>query len=116
MKRPTIRPLGLRPAAVANGQFLSKSGCSAAGGALILMLGLAGCATAPTKLACPTGQAEMRTAQLFLAAKTPASPSEKDIRGFVAAEVAPRFPDGVTVIDGGGQWKGDDNRMIRDAA
>ena len=37
-------------------------------------------------------------------------------RKFVDAEVTPRFPDGVTVVDGGGQWSGEDNRLIREAA
>ena len=42
--------------------------------------------------------------------------SDSELRKFVDAEVTPRFPDGVTVVDGGGQWKGDDNRMIREAS
>jgi hypothetical protein len=85
-------------------------------GALIVMLALTGCASAPPKLACPAGQTQLRTAQLFLAAKAPAKLNDKDLRSFVAVEVTPRFPDGVTVVDGGGQWKGDDNRLIREAA
>jgi hypothetical protein len=84
-------------------------------GALIFLLGLAGCASQP-KLACPAGQAELRTAQLFLGAKAPAKLNDRDLSRFVDQEVTPRFPDGVTVVDGGGQWKGDANRMIRDAA
>ncbi|TAL30063.1 DUF3574 domain-containing protein [Phenylobacterium sp.] len=84
-------------------------------GAAILTLVLAGCATQP-KLACPAGQSTLRTAQLFLGAKPPAKVSDNDIRRFVDAEVTPRFPDGVTVVDGGGQWRGDENRMIREAA
>lgn len=83
--------------------------------AAILTLALAGCATQP-KPACPVGQSELRTAQLFLSAKPPAKISDNDIRKFVDAEVTPRFPDGVTVVDGGGQWRGDENRMIREAA
>lgn len=83
--------------------------------AAILMLGLAGCAVAP-KPACPAGQAQLRTAQLFLSARPPAKISDADIRRFVDAEVTPRFPEGVTVVDGGGQWKGDENRLIREAA
>ena len=81
----------------------------------ILVLGLAGCMTAP-KLACPAGEAHLRTAQLFLGAKASTKVSDTDLRKFVDAEVTPRFPDGVTVVDGGGQWKGDENRMIREAA
>lgn len=82
---------------------------------LILGLSLAGCATAP-KLACPSGQTAIQTAQLFLGAKPPARLADKDLRAFVDQEIAPRFPDGVTVVDGGGQWKGPDDRMMRDAA
>lgn len=83
-------------------------------GALVLaVLGLAGCASQP-KMACPAGQAQLRTAQIFLGAKV--KMNEIDLRRFVDKEVAPRFPDGVTVVDGGGQWKGDDNRLIREAA
>jgi hypothetical protein len=80
-----------------------------------LGLGLTACASAPTP-ACPTGQAQMRTAQIFLAAKPPAKVSDTDIRKFVDTEVTPRFPYGVTLVDGGAQWKGEDNRLIREAA
>lgn len=82
---------------------------------LILVLGLAGCMIVP-KPACPAGQAQLRTAQLFLSARPPAKISDSDIRRFVDAEVTPRFPDGVTVVDGGGQWRGAENRLIREAA
>ena len=85
-------------------------------GALILMLGLAGCASAPRPQACPRGQVQLQTAQLFLGAKRPVAPDEPALRRFVDQEVTPRFPDGVTVVDGGGQWKGSENRMIREAS
>ncbi|MBU1378186.1 MAG: DUF3574 domain-containing protein [Alphaproteobacteria bacterium] len=87
-----------------------------AAGALILMLGLAGCMSAPKPQACPAGQAPLRTAQLFLGTKTPVAPADRDLRKFVDQEVTPRFPDGVTVVEGGGQWKGSENRMIREAS
>jgi len=85
-------------------------------GAAILMLGLAGCMSAPKPQGCPAGQASLQTVQLFLGAKTPAAPGERDLRRFVDQEVTPRFPDGVTVVDGGGQWKGSENKMIREAS
>ena len=85
-------------------------------GALIVAMSLTACVSAPPKPACPAGQTQLRTAQLFLGAKAPVRLNEKDLRSFVAGEVTPRFPDGVTVVDGGGQWKGDDNRLIREAA
>jgi hypothetical protein len=84
--------------------------------AAILMLGLAGCMSAPKPLGCPAGQATLRTAQLFLGAKNAAVLNDRDLRRFVDQEVTPRFPDGVTVVDGGGQWKGSENKMIREAA
>ena len=83
---------------------------------LILMLGLAGCTSAPKPQACPAGQATLRTAQLFLGAKDAGALNDRDLRRFVEQEVTPRFPDGVTVVDGGDQWKGSENKMIRDAA
>jgi hypothetical protein len=58
----------------------------------------------------------MRTAQLFLGGKPPARPNDADLRRFVDQEVTPRFPDGVTVVAGGGKWKGVENQMLRDAA
>jgi len=85
-------------------------------GAAILMLGLAGCMSAPKPQACPAGQAQLQTAQLFLGARQPTTPNDGDLRRFVDQEVTPRFPDGVTVVDGGGQWKGSENRMIREAS
>jgi hypothetical protein len=86
-------------------------------GAILMLagLGLAGCVAAP-RPACPAGQAQMRTAQLFLEAKGPARLNDADLRRFLDQEVTPRFPDGVTVVAGGGKWKGAENRMIRDAA
>jgi hypothetical protein len=87
------------------------------GGALALVAGLAlaGCQSAP-KPACPAGHAQLRTAQLFLSAKTPGTLDDRELRRFLDQEVTPRFPDGVTVVDGGGQWKGSENQLIRDAA
>lgn len=87
-------------------------------GAICVAVGLAvsGCQTTPPKPVCPLGQAELRTAQLFLVAKAPAKLNDTELRRFVDQEVTPRFPDGVTVVDGGGQWKGDENQLIREAA
>jgi len=93
----------------------------AAGAAILmlgptLLLGLSGCMSAPKPQGCPVGQASLRTAQLFLGAKATPAPAERDLRRFVDQEVTPRFPDGVTVMNGGGQWKGSENRMIREAS
>ena len=83
--------------------------------ALVALLGLAGCASVRPQ-ACPAGQDQVRTAQLFLGAKPPAKLSDADLRAFVDREVTPRFPEGVTVVDGGGQWKGSADQLVREAA
>lgn len=92
-------------------------------GALLLMLSLAGalggCASLQPRLKsatspCVTGQENLRAAQLFLGRQNPAWPvTEPEVRRFVDQEITPRFPQGVTVLDGGGQWRED--QMLRDA-
>ena len=86
-------------------------------GALLLVLMLAGCAGLRPG-ACPAGQERLRTAQLFFGQKAEGQPwvSETQFRKFVDEELTTRFPDGLTVLDGGGQWKGEENRRIREAA
>ena len=88
--------------------------------ALAATLALAGCATAPPEplAACPVGQEAHRTAQLFFGRNVgeTATVSEADFSKFMDDEVTPKFPDGLTVIDGGGQWRGEENRLIREAS
>lgn len=40
--------------------------------------------------------------------------SEIAWRQFLAEEVTPRFPDGLTVVDASGQWRGDDGEIVRE--
>lgn len=94
--------------------------------AILMVLSLAGlllgCAemTPKPKVAatpCLAGQEHLRTAQLFLGRKSPEWPvTEPELRRFVDQEVTPRFPDGVTVLAGGGQWRGPEDQLMRDAA
>ena len=92
-------------------------------GALIVaasLVGLTGCIstyTAPPP-ACPAGQEAQRTAQLFFGRNIGGQPgvSEAEFQKFIDQEITPKFPDGLTVMDGGGQWRGDENRLIREAA
>jgi hypothetical protein len=85
--------------------------------AVLLALALSGCA-AIEQNSCPAGQERLRRAQLFFGRSGPgaAQVSDADWRGFMDAELTPRFPDGLTVLDGGGQWRGSKNRMIREAS
>ena len=88
--------------------------------AVAATLALAGCVTAPsTPLpACPAGQEAHRTAQLFFGRSVgdKAAVTEADFRRFVDEDLTPRFPDGLTVLDGGGQWRGEENRLIRESS
>ena len=92
-------------------------------GAVILaagLVGLTGCATIRPEPspACPVGQEAHRTAQLFFGHNIgdKAGVSEADFHRFVDEVLTPKFPDGLTVLDGGGQWRGDENKLIRESA
>ena len=68
---------------------------------------LSGCASlAPA--ACPTGQSAGREVQLFFGRDIGdrLGVSEADFQRFVDEELTPRFPDGLTVLDAAGQWRG----------
>lgn len=60
----------------------------------------------------------MRTAQLFFGRNVRGEPgvSEAAFHRFVDEELTPRFPDGLTILDGGGQWRGPENKLIRESA
>jgi hypothetical protein len=79
---------------------------------------LAGCQTAAPAPTCPAGQDYVRTAQLFFGRNIGDEPTvtEADFRRFMDEEVTPRFPDGLTVLDGGGQWRGASNQLVREAS
>jgi hypothetical protein len=92
-----------------------------------LVLTLGACATVepmpppappPPALVCPAGQEPMRTAQLFFGLNIANQPGVTDaaFAQFVDQEITPRFPDGLTVMDGGGHWRGSENVLIREAS
>lgn len=85
--------------------------------AVALVLSLGACATSETP-ACPAGQERMRTAQLFFGRSIGDQPgvTEQAFGRFVDEELTPRFPDGLTIMDGGGQWRGAENALIREAS
>ncbi len=81
--------------------------------------GLCGCAGLDLGgPSCPAGEQPMRTAQLFFGQNIGGKPgvSDADFRRFTDEELTPRFPQGLTVLDGGGQWKGPDQKLIREAS
>ena len=83
----------------------------------LMLLLLGGCASL-TGPACPAGEKPMRMAQLFFGQNIGGRPgiSDAEFRKFTDEELTPRFPAGLTVLDGGGQWKGPDNKLIREAS
>lgn len=83
----------------------------------MLAVALAGCAhRAGPSAACPVGHEAARTAQLFFGREVKDGPqvSEADFARFVNEELTPRFPDGLTVSDSGGQWREPSGRLVRE--
>src|SRR3546814_14183905 len=39
---------------------------------------------------------------------------DADFQDFVDSEVTPRFPDGLTLLTGAGQWRGDDGAIVKE--
>jgi hypothetical protein len=81
--------------------------------ALLMTLLLAGCATSP---ACQKPTEPNLVAQLFLGR---AIPDGGVVDGaafqlFTETEITPRFPDGFTLIDAAGYWRGAANQTIRE--
>ncbi len=68
---------------------------------------LSGCAGLPST-SCPAGLKPMVSAELTFGRAIPGggAVSEADWQHFVDEEITPRFPDGLTVQDALGQWKG----------
>ncbi|MGH7806581.1 MAG: DUF3574 domain-containing protein [Thermodesulfobacteriota bacterium] len=53
--------------------------------------------------------------QLYLGTKTPKGiVSEEEWKPFLETVVSPKFPGGFTVIDGYGQWRGNNNEVMKE--
>jgi hypothetical protein len=76
---------------------------------------LSGCASL-TPATCPAGQSPGRTVQLFFGRDIgdKVGVSDADFARFVDAELTPRFPDGLTILDAAGQWRGADGVVGRE--
>ncbi|MFZ1988507.1 MAG: DUF3574 domain-containing protein [Alphaproteobacteria bacterium] len=81
---------------------------------LMLVLSLAGCAGLHGL--CPTGLSRMTSAELIFGRNiaTGGSVSDADWAQFLDTEVTPRFPDGLSVFDAQGQWRGPDGTLVRE--
>jgi hypothetical protein len=71
-----------------------------------------GCAAAPGQTApganCRTGTSPMMRTELLFGSERKALPpvTEAEWQSFVDDEIAQRFPDGFTLLDGQGEWRG----------
>ncbi|ATQ42619.1 DUF3574 domain-containing protein [Caulobacter mirabilis] len=66
--------------------------------------------------ACPAGLQSRQTAELYFGRNIGADlgVSEGDWRRFLDEEVTPRFPDGLTVLDAAGQWRGEGGTVVHE--
>jgi hypothetical protein len=83
----------------------------AALGALLL---LAGCAAAPQP--CPAGAGPATIAEAYFGrnVETRAPVTDAEWARFMADTVTPAFPDGLTVLDGLGQWRNAAGQISRE--
>ena len=65
---------------------------------------------------CPAGLRPATTAEVFFGQDIAGGGevSDADWRGFLSTEVSPRFPDGLTVADVYGQWRGPKGSFVRE--
>ena len=67
---------------------------------------------------CPEDSERWIEYQLFMGLSAPDADIVDDTEWetFLADTVTPRFPDGLTVLDGDGQWRGSDGRIQKEAS
>lgn len=78
------------------------------------LTGLSGCASLPQICAAPARA--MVSAEILFGRNigNRIGVSESVFAQFAASEIAPRFPDGLTIIDARGQYRDDRGRLIRE--
>ena len=74
--------------------------------------------TGSAGLACPEGWDQVTEYRLYFgrgdAAGAPNSVSDEAWARFLSSTVTPRFPDGLTVTDGAGQWRKDIREIVKE--
>lgn len=82
----------------------------------IIALVVAGCET-PAPQGCPAGLKPVTEAELFFGRDIAGGGSVGDAewQSFLDTDVTPRFPNGLTVEDGSGQWK-DEHGIVRESS
>ena len=82
--------------------------------ALGVLLLLAGCAAAPEPCPVGAGPATITEAYFGRNVKTRAPVTDGEWARFMADTVTPAFPDGLTVLDGAGQWRNAAGQISRE--
>ncbi|HZF74317.1 MAG TPA: DUF3574 domain-containing protein [Acetobacteraceae bacterium] len=85
--------------------------------ALALLLLAAACAApAGPPAACPAGMGPATVAEAYLGqgVRGRGEVTEAEWSAFLAEIVTPAFPDGLTVLDARGQWRGQDGQVARE--
>jgi hypothetical protein len=84
--------------------------------ALLLPALLAACAAPQPP--CPEGTTQATVAEAYFGQSRRDAPAitEGEWRDFLAATVTPAFPDGLTVLDGRGQWRRADGTILSEAS
>ena len=80
----------------------------------VAALALTGCAS--FQAPCPAGHDARQRVDLYFGRNIGdrLGVSEQDFEAFVEQEVSPRFPDGLTITDGQGRWRGGDKTIVRE--
>lgn len=84
--------------------------------ALLLAALVAACAAPPP--ACPDGTQQATVAEAYFGQSRRDAPdiTEAEWRSFLATTVTPAFPDGLTALDGRGQWRRPDGTILSEAS
>ena len=72
----------------------------------------------PAAVACRTGAAALARLELLfgMGKRDGGAISEAEWMAFLDADVTPRFPAGLTVLSGYGQWQGDSGTLVRETS
>jgi hypothetical protein len=86
--------------------------------AAVLLLVLAGCTTAGPGPSCGPGERAMVDETLHFGTAIPSGGQvgAAEWTDFLAREVTPRFPQGLTVWPASGQWQGADKAVVREGS
>lgn len=76
-------------------------------GFIVAAIAAAAVGAAQAREACPIGLKPVTTAEMFFGAEIRGGGeiSDADWQAFLASEVTPRFPDGLTTWDADGRWR-----------